>query len=118
MVTTVLKYATTKVLTCTKDTDHLTFFIDKLGAIDKNECSYTTDAITMFLNIDTEEGLADLLISYETKLVKHTKNLPIKSNESFAPVNETQCLPIRCNILPTKGWNSNRSTTSNRLGHP
>ena len=32
----------------------------------------------MLSNIDTEGGLAALLISYEIKLVKHTKNLPIK----------------------------------------
>ena len=39
---------------------------------------HTADATAMFPNIDTEEGLAVLLISYETKLVKHTKNLPTK----------------------------------------
>ena len=32
----------------------------------------------MYPNIDTKEGLAALLISYETKLIKYAKNIPIK----------------------------------------
>ena len=32
----------------------------------------------MFPNIDIEEELAALIISYETKLIKHAKNVPRK----------------------------------------
>ena len=37
-----------------------------------------TDAISMYPNIDTDERLAAFLISYETKIVKYTKNVTIK----------------------------------------
>ena len=77
-VTKILKDATTKVLTYTKDTEHLMPFINEIDIVEKNECLHTADATAMFPNIDTEEGLAALLISYETKLIKHAKNIPMK----------------------------------------
>ena len=77
-VTKVLKDETTKVSTYTKDTEYLIYFINQINIVEKNEYLCDADATAMFPSIDTEEGMAALLISYETKLVKHTKNLPIK----------------------------------------
>ena len=54
------------------------FFINKIGAVDKNEFSCTAETIAMVPNKDAEEELAALLVSCEKKLVKFTKNIPVK----------------------------------------
>ena len=77
-VTAVLKDAATKFSTCTKNTDNLISHSRKLGTADNNECSCGASAKAMHPNTGTEEGIIVLLISCETNLVKHTKNLPTK----------------------------------------
>ena len=77
-ITKILKDTTTKVLTYIKDAEHILFFINKIGKFDKNKFFYAADTTAMCPKIDTEEGLEALLISYETNLVKCTKNIPIK----------------------------------------
>lgn len=76
-VTKVLKDATTKVSTCTKDIENSILFINKIGKVDKKEFLCTAYATAIHQNTHTEEGLKPLLISYETNLVKYTKNIPI-----------------------------------------
>ena len=66
-LTKVLKDATTKVSNYTKDTEHLTCFINQTNIIEKNEYLHAADATATFQNKDVEEGLAALLISYEIK---------------------------------------------------
>ena len=77
-VTKVLKDATTKSSTCVKHTVHLMLFVNKIVKVNKKEFLWATNATAMHLNIDTEEVLEAILISYETKLLKHAKNIPMK----------------------------------------
>ena len=49
--------------------------LENLCEIKDDECLFNVDAISMCPNIDTEEGLAVSLISYETILVKCAKKI-------------------------------------------
>ena len=71
-----LKDSATTFSTCAKDTDNLTSHSRKLGTADNNEYSCGAGTEAMHPNTGTEEGIIVLLISYETNLVKCTKNLP------------------------------------------
>ena len=77
-VTKVLKDTTTKLSTYINHTEHLMFFVNKIVKVNKKEFLWTTNATAMHLNIKTEKMLEPLLISYETKLLKYAKNIPIK----------------------------------------
>ena len=57
------------------------------------QCRYNACAITMFTNIDTEEVLEALLVSYETSLVKCSKSLPTKQ------IMRSQRLLMKCSML-------------------
>ena len=72
------KKATTKISTCAKDTHHLVSHLNTLGTAEDNEHLCNADALKMCLSTCNEESLAALLVSCETNLANHAKNLPIK----------------------------------------
>ena len=73
-----LKNATRKASIYTKDADNIMSHSCKIVNIDGNECLCDADSEAIFRNINTEVGIAEILISYETSLLKHTKITPIK----------------------------------------
>ena len=76
--TKVLKPASSKVSTYLRDSNHLIEMIESAGEIEEDEFIFAADTVAMCPNIDRDEAIAALIISFETNLVAYNKNLPIK----------------------------------------
>ena len=62
-----------------RDSDHLINKLHELGEIQPNEYLFTADAIAICPNIDAEEGMSAMLLSFELNIVNYnTDSIPIK----------------------------------------
>ena len=77
-VTKALNPLSTKVNTKLRDSDELIWHAKQLGTIKPNEYLFTTDAVAMHPNINAEEGIAAMLISFDACLLTKDINLPVK----------------------------------------
>ena len=76
--TQAMKPLSTQVSTNIRDSDDFIKKLKALGKIEDNEFFFTSDAVAMCPNINIEEGVASLLLSHETDLLKFGDNFPIK----------------------------------------
>ena len=61
-----------------RDPTNLINKLNNLGEMQPNECLFSTDAITMSPNIEREEGITALLLTFETSILHFKENYPIK----------------------------------------
>lgn len=73
-----MKLASSKASTYLRDLNHLIEKLKSVGRIKPNDYLFTANAVAMHPNIDREEAIAAIIISFETNLVACDPNLPIK----------------------------------------
>ena len=61
-----MKLASSKVSTYLRDLNHFIKILESTGEIEPDEFIFTADAVAMCPNIDREEAIAALIISFET----------------------------------------------------
>ena len=69
---------TKKVLTCIIDLDYLIKKLSDLGSIQTIEFLFIANTVPMYPNIDTEEGITAILLSFELNVLEYNVNLPLK----------------------------------------
>ena len=68
-VAKVMKPASKKVSTYLRDSNNLIEILESYSYVKPNEYLFNTDAFAMYPNIDREEAIATLQLSFETNLV-------------------------------------------------
>ena len=76
--THVMKPVTMQTSTYVRDSDEFIQNLKELGEIEDNESLFTSDAMAMNPNIQTEEAVAALTLAYETDLLQFGDAFPIR----------------------------------------
>ena len=98
-----LKPITKKVSAFIRESYYLTQKPHQLGKIKSDDYLFTADAVSMHKNIDTEENIAAILLSFELNIVKYdTENTPTPQVISVSSSSRLRSPRHHANI-----WNSN-----------
>ena len=61
-----------------RDLDYFIEMLKSVGKVGEDNYLFTADIVAINPNIDREEALVALIISFKTNLVQYNPNLPIK----------------------------------------